>query len=479
MSLQEELEAWQDLQRKYIAGTEERKKADREVYRVQQEIIKAEQDYAAESIRITEESTKRRAELEQQYADRVKQIEEQLASNIESLNAQYDNALKSRAKALYDAYGLFDKIQKQPSVKGSTLISNLEGQVGQFKGFKEGLAGLSGKGVDQALIDELAQMGPEALSKIQALNQMTQPELDKFVTLWKEKMALSKSMAANELTGLREEIDNKIEEARLQADLDLKELANTFSEDMKALETNTTTQINTLKTNFMTAVGELKKDNKIEFQNIVNNITTIMREPDWPALGLNITEGIAAGVRAGKSALINAAVDAAIEAYLAAKAALEIASPSKKFMEIGRYAMEGFAIGVKNYTGDVVTATKDAALSSLNAFRDAVSDISEFVDTSVDPVIRPVMDLSAVKSGTASINRMLSGKNGISLSGFSEKLPNFSKSNSSAETVVESPEGTSISFVQNNYSPKALSRLEIYRNTRNQISTLKGVVSGV
>lgn len=36
--------------------------------------------------------------------------------------------------------------------------------------------------------------------------------------------------------------------------------------------------------------------------------------------------------------------------------------------------------------------------------------------------------------------------------------------------------GNSYSFVQNNYSPKALSRIDIYRQTKNQFSALKGLV---
>ena len=40
------------------------------------------------------------------------------------------------------------------------------------------------------------------------------------------------------------------------------------------------------------------------------------------------------------------------------------------------------------------------------------------------------------------------------------------------EPVVEQ-----FSFTQNNYSPKALSRKEIYRQTKNQFAMAKGVVS--
>ena len=39
--------------------------------------------------------------------------------------------------------------------------------------------------------------------------------------------------------------------------------------------------------------------------------------------------------------------------------------------------------------------------------------------------------------------------------------------------------GTNLSFVQNNYSPKSLSRAEVYRQTKNQISTMKEVLDTV
>ena len=51
--------------------------------------------------------------------------------------------------------------------------------------------------------------------------------------------------------------------------------------------------------------------------------------------------------------------------------------------------------------------------------------------------------------------------------GVNEEIQN-GKSTSSAGIVYQ--------FTQNNYSPKPLSRLEIYRQTKNQFSALKGLV---
>ena len=42
--------------------------------------------------------------------------------------------------------------------------------------------------------------------------------------------------------------------------------------------------------------------------------------------------------------------------------------------------------------------------------------------------------------------------------------------------VNTSEKGNTYQFTQNNYSPKPLSRLEIYRQTKNQFSAMKGLV---
>jgi hypothetical protein len=46
-----------------------------------------------------------------------------------------------------------------------------------------------------------------------------------------------------------------------------------------------------------------------------------------------------------------------------------------------------------------------------------------------------------------------------------------------SEQVAVSPGGTSVKFEQNNYSPESLSEIEIYRQTKNQLSQLRSALS--
>ena len=49
--------------------------------------------------------------------------------------------------------------------------------------------------------------------------------------------------------------------------------------------------------------------------------------------------------------------------------------------------------------------------------------------------------------------------------------------NSANADSATNQNGPSFSFTQNNYSPKALSQIDIYRQTKNQFSAMKGVLS--
>lgn len=110
---------------------------------------------------------------------KVKSINAQLASDIQAENDKYENALKSREDSLYKSYGLFDAVKERDEVSGDTLMKNLEGQVKEFGEWQDILESLAGRGLDGDLLEELQDMGPDAIAQIKALNNMSDSELAK------------------------------------------------------------------------------------------------------------------------------------------------------------------------------------------------------------------------------------------------------------------------------------------------------------
>lgn len=83
-------------------------------------------------------------------------------------------------------------------------------------------------------------------------------------------------------------------------------------------------------------------------------------------IGKYIAQGVADGIKNNESTITAAARNAAQAAYDAAKRKLGIHSPSKVFAELGRYTMEGFAVGVHD--------EEDSALHAMDGIVDAIAN---------------------------------------------------------------------------------------------------------
>ena len=158
-------------------------------------------------------------------------------------------------------------------------------------------------------------------------------------------------------------------------------------------------------------------------------------------------------------------------AYAAAMEELDAHSPSRLFMKVGSFVARGFANGISNGIGIVETATKSMAgktatiaTNTLKALMDAISD------DDMSPVITPVLDLSNIQNG-------IKGMNNTFARAQIAAIGNSKSENTQGENSGETTGNNVYNFTQNNYSPKALSRLDIYRQTKSQFSELRGLTS--
>lgn len=92
----------------------------------------------------------------------------------------------------------------------------------------------------------------------------------------------------------------------------------------------------------------------------VEKIKAAFTEPHWGAIGRDIIEGVTKGVLHAVGGLIAAVVSAVEQAFDAAMGAIGANSPSKLFMNIGDYAMQGMAKGITDNARLAVYAMQDA-----------------------------------------------------------------------------------------------------------------------
>ena len=419
LSLADELAAYKRVQSRYAKGTEERKKLDREVYRLEQEIYEAQQQYIADVQSVQESANQRRIQLEEAYANKVKSINEQLERDIESLNQQYQDAVESRTKSLYQSYGLFDEVAKKEAVSSETLMQNLEGQVQEFGEWQDILGQLSARGVDSDLIAELQEMGPSAIEEIRALNSMSDDELEKYVSLWSIKHAQARDQATSELEGLRVETQEQIAQLRADAAVELEEYRLTWQSEMAQLEEDTSRQLASLRQEFSENVGLIKRDTEAKMAEMTEAARKILSEAGWTETGQQIPAGLAQGVAQSKSTFIDELTSMALAGVEAVKSTLEINSPSRVFRELGSFTGLGFVSGLAGYAERSFAAGADMADSAVDGLSGAIAGLPDLLsgEAEMRPTICPVLDLSDLTGASTQIDSLFYPLRSIRLAG--------------------------------------------------------------
>ena len=132
--------------------------------------------------------------------------------------------------------------------------------------------------------------------------------------------------------------------------------------------------------------------------------------------GRDLVAGFKKGITEKAKSVADAARTMVTKAITAARSALKINSPSRVFMEIGRFTDEGFVVGLEKYSSKVAKTATGVADKVVDNFSRPLSAINDLVDINANPVITPVLDLSNVQANSRRLNSMIPGSGNIALS---------------------------------------------------------------
>ena len=190
--------------------------------------------------------------------------------------------------------------------------------------------------------------------------------------------------------------------------------------------------------------------------------------------GSYLVDGFAKGISENTYKAEAKARAMAAAAARAAEKELDEHSPSKVGYRIGDFFGVAFVNAIGDYTEKAYKAGSGMAKAARTGLGNAISKVKDFIDSDIDtqPTIRPVLDLSNVEAGTSRLNAMFSRTQAMSISTGMNR-----QDTADVQNGENSPnEGSTFNFNQYNYSPKALSRVEIYRQTKNQFSAMERMV---
>ena len=437
------------------------------------------------------------------------------------LTTMGSNGIDGFIQAFTDANA---KVQKSVTDMLDTVISTMQSQTGTLTsagttagqslgtGVTDGIASkkavilLTASAVCQALVQTMQTGLPSNTFNTIGQNNVMQP----LINGMSAKRALSLSTAKNHCTALIQQFRtslpsntfNTIGQNVIQALINgmnakkssllttARNLCTALVSKFKAELPNST--FNTIGQNIVQALANgisSKQGTAVEAAKgvctaVKNAFSNNLTSGDLRPVGANAAQGLADGIRSKIDEIADAAIDAAKKAVAAAKKELDEHSPSKVFFKIGENVDLGMVNGIRAYLGRIGDAGTSMGREAIDSMKSAIAHVSDIVNGEMDaePTIRPVLDLSNVQNGVGKINSLFS--KGLDMSVSYNKAVGASRSRKAESSPsIENPSNyqqpapNTFSFVQNNYSPKSLSRSEIYRQTNNQFSAFRKAVN--
>ena len=293
---------------------------------------------------------------------------------------------------------------------------------------------------------------------------------------WSANISTIPTAVSNMVSGLSTAITNKSSEVSTAIGNMLSSALNnsapyksTFYTYGKSLGSKISDALNDSGSNVNNAVTNVLTSAASEIYSQYNN---------WYTAGAFLSIGLAEGIRSGESGAITAATDLATKALKAAKDALQINSPSKVTYGFGRFFDLGLSNGIYDYADRVQKATEEISNQALSTAQIIAENIAATMDEDFEyqPTIRPVLDMDEVDSGLNSFDRNFANRS-MNLAGSIDRVRKAAPADKYAENVNPSQNqnggSNTYNFNQYNYSPKALSRIDLYRQTNNQFAMMK------
>lgn len=227
---------------------------------------------------------------------------------------------------------------------------------------------------------------------------------------------------------------------------------------------------------FIAGVKEKAEEVKTAFTGNLNASVTAIRDyhDQFKQAGTYLVEGFADGISENTYRAEAKARAMARAAAEAAKDELDEHSPSRVGYHIGDFFGLGFVNAIGTYAVKAYNASAEMADSAKTGLGNAIAKVKDMIDNGVDgqPTIRPILDLSDVEEKSHRLNTLFSRSQALTVSTgiAAARGRNLQNEDTNPNT------GNSYNFTQNNYSPKALSRTEIYRQTKNQFSAMERMV---
>ena len=415
------------------------------------------------------ELIKDQKDVAKNIASTLKEIKTDIADSVKDFTDPFKASLDTGIE-------LFEKFDKGTRMSTSRILRYMKSQVEGVSKWRENLEELSSKGFSAGFIDKLREMGSSSSNIVKSLLSMSAEDIKQVNAYYKKSQELSGDT-------FMDNFDLSMDKAN-QWSKNLKKLAKKglsqdalealgslgvegSSEYIDALLRMTPKQIKKFNKKYK---KYLKLDDTIANQVVatyayagsqgLKALQKNLSKKNTKKISKNVCTGLATGIKKNQSVPIKAAEDMGKGVIKVVYKTLKIHSPSKVMSEAGMYAAKGLAEGMDDGSSLVQNSSDSLTDNMVLTMWNALEQIYDMVNNGIDtePTIRPVLDLSSIEKGTATLDTMFSKEyaSGINTNPYRIK---------DADVSGNAIGGKNYSYTQIINSPKPVSRIDIYRDT--------------
>lgn len=236
------------------------------------------------------ESTNANAEAQQTAADAN-------ATAAQTIVETYMGMQETVAGVLESQMDMFEEFDAGTKISSEELLTNMESQINGVTNWADNMAYLADRGVNQGILDKLAEMGPQGTTYVEAFANMTDEQLQQANDMWSQSLDMKEGVNAS--------VQGMIEE--------------------------------------YTAALNGGKEHMVEVMS---------------ATGIDVSAGFGNGIRSGIEQGKIAVDELGKATIVQAKTTLDSHSPSKVFMGIGNDVVSGLAGGINNSQSQATIAVQ-------------------------------------------------------------------------------------------------------------------------
>lgn len=337
-----------------------------------------------------------------------------------TISSAYDGVKESVTNALESQMDMFTHFEEGTQLSTEQMLQNMQSQIDGVENWSENLKVLAERGINENLLQYLAELGPEGAGYVATFSQMGADELSKASDLWAQSLDI-KSGVSEKISGMMDEVvtamsggPEKVQDILQQCGYDsvtglvqgvneylsqvesaglnigdtligsVRESLDSHSPSLKMHVAGQDASVG-LSNGVLSKYSSVQNSSRLVSEVVLSETGNVLQYGTFYNFGQNVTAGLAQGILDGRSSVVSAISSMCESAIAQAKADLDIHSPSKVFASLGEYSAEGYGQGferqMESIHGTITDSLRFAAPPQEQAAMGADASIGNLENT--------------------------------------------------------------------------------------------------